>query len=444
MNKNNPIIETLDELSSSLEDTFIEHSLIRTAQKMVELGITRGLVKARNVATEPPIIIYQDPALIGGGGDLFSHSPAFGRALGETLERRLWFHSDVFYKYRGIRAPYHQLKNRALNIFSIAGFSEEQRKQYADLLFNDRTPFHWTLGHSLTQEKSLFCPTQLISAHYMNRRVSEPLLRWGITTGLATANTLDEAITKGALEVIERDAFMVAYLNRLSPPILDLPFLAKQDKRFDKIHEYSLRYKLNIRLLLLPTDFPVHVCCALITDTSNQGPRITIGASAHYNVKDAALKALTEAMSSRHRLRSDHYRDLGQQKLSPEKLDRDQRMVYWGQKSDTEDIKFFEKGKHVHIDLEKSKTQQNFQETLGAIVSQCKKKRYELMYVELTTASMKRKLGLNCAFVVMPELQPLHLNEQIPYLTGNRLRSVPLETGYQPAVTVNIEPHPFP
>ena len=43
------------------------------------------------------------------------------------------------------------------------------------------------------------------------------MLRWAVTTGLATGQSLEEAIAKGILEVVERDAFMISYLNRLSP-----------------------------------------------------------------------------------------------------------------------------------------------------------------------------------------------------------------------------------
>jgi len=418
------------------------------SEKTIQSNITKSThIFNENLSDEPSLYFYRGEN--GSGADFENPSVAFGRSVGENFERTLWFNSNRFYKNNTLVASYKNIKERAVNIFSLAGFTKEQQNSHQELQFNENTLFSWTLGKSLTKEKKVFCPLQLISARHISDDSSEPKLRWGVSTGLATSTILDEAVAKGALEIIERDAFMISYLNKLAVPHIDLTHWASFDTDFERIYDRITRYNLEIYLLQLPTDFPTHATLALVIDPTNKGPKITVGASAHPNFKKTALKALEEAVSSRYRLRKIISYETSNDPTPPT-LNREGRMVYWAKKNDTKDIDFFLKGKKIRLNekllLEENGQKDNIltEDTLPKILSHCKKQNYDLSYVELTTKQDVKKTSLHVANVIMPELQPMHLMESIPYLGGDRLHKIPKEFGYTASRNLNSEPHPFP
>jgi len=272
------------------------------------------------------------------------------------------------------------------------------------------------------------------------------MLRWSITTGLATGKYLEEAIIKGILEVIERDAFMISYLNKLSPPIIDLEYLSAQDEETARIIKNFKRYNLEIYALQLPTDFSdIYIVAAFIIDCTGLGPALSIGASADFNVKTAFLDALSESLSVRFSLK---FKDRFKNKIDLNKIGQEERIIYWAKQENLPKIDFFFKGERIKINLKQdfykiTDDKKYYKEKLKFLVNELRAKNYEACYVELTTPEIK-KLNLRSVFVVIPELQPLHLDESIPYFGGKRLKEVPLKLGYQPAEVLNQEPHPFP
>ena len=422
----------------------VAYEFINTAYKLQKLGVINNIIKIIGYPDEPLMYQYYASSVrkaTGWGVDFFSKEKALWKSLGEATERYLWYNSDRFFQNRKI-CSYRDLKGRALNIFSLAGFSEEQKNKHSILQFDENTVFGWIPARFLVSRKILFCPVQLVSAYYRDKN-TEPMLRWGVTTGLSTGQSLKEAIVKGALEVIERDAFMISYLNKLSPPIIDLEYLSDQDEEIAKIIKNFKRYNLEIYILQLPTDFPVYVNLAILIDRTGLGPAVSVGASANFDFKTALLTSLSESLVVRHSLKN-----IFKKKIDLKKIGREERVVYWAKPENLPKIEFFLKGEKIKIDLSQGfyktkNNKNNYKEKLRILNTELEKKNYKTCYVELTTKEIK-KIGLRCVQVVIPELQPLHLHESIPYFGGKRLKEVPLKFGYQPAKVLNQIPHPFP
>jgi len=424
--------------------------IINIASRLQSLGIIENITKKTKYADEPFAHIYHVSCpgkAYGAGITFFEAKKAIWKALGEAVERHLWYNSNDFYKKRLLKTSYKNIKNKKLNIFSLAGFSQEQKNKLSSLQFGENTILNWVPAFSLTLKKTIYCPIQLISAFYFNKeraQEKEPMLRWCITTGLATGRFLEEAIIKGILEIIERDAFMISYLNKLSPPIIDLEYLSAQDEDIANIIKNFKRYNLEIYTLQLPTDFSgVYIVAVFIIDRTDLGPALSVGASADFNLKTAFLNALSESLIVRYGLKNKFQNEINLQKIG-----REERLIYWAKPENLPKIDFFFKGEKIKVNLEQNfyKTTDDkkyYKEKLNFLVNELKAKNYEACYVELTTPEIK-KLNLRSVFVVIPELQPLHLDESIPYLGGKRLKEVPLKLGYQPAEILNQEPHPFP
>ncbi|MDP1629556.1 MAG: YcaO-like family protein [bacterium] len=420
------------------------YEIINIAYELQKSGIINSIKKRVNYPDEPRIYCYNAPSSgksYGSGVDFLSKEKALWKSLGEATERYLWFNSDWFFQGHKIRS-YKEMGRRALNIFSLAGFSEEQKNKYPILQYDENTVFGWIPARSLVSKKNFFCPIQLVSSYYFKQK-TEPMLRWCITTGLATGPSLEEAVVKGILEVVERDAFMISYLNKLSPPIIDLEHLSSQDEEIAKIIKNFKRYNLEVYVLHLPTDFPVYVNLAIIIDRTSLGPALSVGASADFDFKTAFLDALSESLIVRYSLKNKF-----KQEINLEKIGHEERIIYWGKIENLPKMEFFLKGESVIIDLSQNfyKVENNknyYKEKLKILSEEFEKKNYEACYAELTTKEIK-KLGFRCVQAVIPELQPLHLDEVIPYFGGKRLREIPLKFGYQPAEVLNQEPHPFP
>ena len=432
---------------------------INIADKLKKLEIIKNItIKYPQYYDEPFSYIYYVSCpnkAHGTGADFFDKEKTIWKSLAEAIERYLWYSSDNFYKNIIKKSSYKGIKNNVLNIFSLAGFSEEQKNKFPILQFNENTIFNWVPTYSLISKRKIFCPIQLVSALNFNQKVkrsknldkkTEPMLRWCVTTGLSTGRNLEEAIVKGILEVIERDAFMISYLNKLSPPLVDLEYLSAQDEEIAKIIKNFKRYNLEIYALQLPTDFPdIHIIAALIIDRTGLGPAFSVGASADFNLKTTLLDALSESLSIRFALK---FKDRFKNKIYLNKIGQEERIIYWAKPENLPKIEFFLKGEKIKIDLkqnfyEKTDDRKYYKEKLKILIKELKEKNYEACYVELTTKEIK-KLNLRSVFVVIPELQPLHLDESIPYFGGKRLKEVPLKLGYQPLEILNQEPHPFP
>jgi ribosomal protein S12 methylthiotransferase accessory factor len=447
------------DIPDHLQDTELEmFPAINAAYDLKHLGLIEVIKEIPKLTDEPFVHIVTSVRANAGGADFFSREKSYWKALGETVERHLWRNSDFFYRKTIAKKFYLEIKNEAVDIFKLAGFSNEQKKNIDILKFDEKTVFGWVPSRSITSEKKIWCPAQLVSSKYFRENVkkigddnnNEPMLRWSVTTGIATGQSLEEALAKGILEVVERDAFMISYLNKLSPPIVNLDNLAEQDSDLEKILKYFRRYNLEVYFIQLPTDFPAHVYFAIVIDRTGLGPALCAGASADFDLKTCLIDGLAETLNVRLNLKKSFREETG----PLEKLNRRGRLLWWAKEENTPKIDFFLRGVKIKLDLEKeisifdkhgekSSRRKYYAEKLDTLKKYLRDKKYEAVYVELTDPDI-RKIGFRSVQVVIPELQPMHLDESIPYFGGKRLKEIPQKFGYKPAEELNIVPHPFP
>lgn len=410
---------------------------------------------------EPPLMRYlmqikrteTERIPIGYGCHFFSRKKALWAAIGEAIERYAIFHFSPE-SHHIIQASYDELSKQkyALNIFSLAGFSLNQRAKghpRFDLAIKSDSRFKWVEGYSLTKKRRAWIPLQMITLSYTAlHKKEEPLLLTPISTGAAAHRTLDAAILNGLLEVIERDAFMITWVNNLSPDIIDLESIA--DEEIKTVLASVKRYHLEIYFLSLPSDIPVHIILAVTIDRTGGGAAVTVGASAHVDIKNAILGAAGEAISGRMwtRVSVDKKRKEGMPlELDISLLDQSGRLAWWYPHERIRDIMFLLNGKKKRID---QLPQYEYNEgdnthiVLDRLVGILKKKNLEVFYCETMNEEMKKLLNFYAVMVIVPGLQPMHLDESLPYFSGERLHAVPEKLGISPAHTPNPIPHPFP
>lgn len=451
------------EIPENLQNTDPEiYAAITLAHELKRLGIINEIKKIPKIPDEPffhGFIFARSSSAASVGADMLSDKKAIWKFLAEASERYLWKNSDAFYVGKIKKASSQELGNKAIDIFSLAGFSEEQKMRLKNLQFDKGTVFGWTKVRSIISGRNFFCPIQLLSAKYAQKKIrfsenspkEEPMLRWSVTTGLATGRSLDEAIAKGVMETIERDAFMINYLNKISAPIVNLSTLQKQDPDIAKIVKSFERYNLEIKIVKMATDMPIYAFLAAIIDRSGLGPALTIGTSADFDPKQCILDALSEALCGRVIAKNSS----SDNEPAPKKINREGRIRYWIRPENLPKIEFLFSGEEIdignkwnnnfykNIENDRRALEAFYKKRLNFLSSRLEKNGYEAYYSEITSREVK-KLGFRCVQLVIPKLQPMHLDESIPYLGGKRLKKVPEKLGYQPAETLFREPHPLP
>jgi len=386
----------------------------------------------------------------GTGKHLFEKAETVWPAVGEALER--WA-LDTFEPEKGdyIDSSYANLKDSKLDIFSIAGFTEEFRKRgHPDykLEVDKDTVFRWTKGFSLTQNKETHIPLQLVSFSHSRKLEngnSEPLLSPPMTTGAATGQTLEHALVNGILEVVERDAFMIYWLNKIPADIIDIASIP--DERFAKLGEILDRYNLEVYPLYLKTDAPVHVVLNVVIDRTGIGPAVIVGAHVGFDLVDVVHRAVSASLSARSPVRKmaeQNTDSLVDRSLS--EMDHSGRMLYWCQKKKIEDIGFFINGrKKQRKEFPSYNAPIDYKGQLEYLKTFFRDSGYEVAYKDLLNKKLQKELkNLRTVMVRIPEFQPLYLEEGLRCFGGKRLREIPEKLGIKPAEKVNKDPHPFP
>jgi ribosomal protein S12 methylthiotransferase accessory factor len=135
-------------------------------------------------------------------------------SIGEAVER----YSATFVPEGLTTASTGELGADAVPPESYALFHERQHVPgFPFTRFTQSTRLSFVEGFALDDGRPAFLPAQLVYLHYGR---SEPPIGYPTSNGLACGPTLAEAVLAALLEVVERDAMMLVWANRLSLPRL--------------------------------------------------------------------------------------------------------------------------------------------------------------------------------------------------------------------------------
>lgn len=151
----------------------------------------------------------------------------------------------------------------------------------------------WNKCYDLIDQKEYCVPSDAIYHPYKNNNLFK-----SNTNGLASGNTLKEAILHGIFEVIERDAWSIFELTKKNSKQIDLETI--DSELVKDILEKFQKENINIKLMDLTADINVPTIAASSDDTQLKDPGLlTLGVGTHLNPEIAILRALTEVAQSR-------------------------------------------------------------------------------------------------------------------------------------------------
>ena len=384
---------------------------------------------------------------VWGGGISFDKKKAQNKAIGESIERYCLEKCD---KRSIIYSSQKNLKCDFLDLNSITSITQEQKKdkKFSRFVFTKDSKFNWVVGKSLFGSKRVLIPAQLIYVPYLYKK-GEPILRLPISTGAALGTDIYSALARGIFEVIERDSFMIFYLNKLTAPEVDLEMSSLKLRR---IRQYFCRYRLDLRLFDITSDLKVPVFAAFLIDHTGVGPCVSVGLKSGFNKEEVVIGAIEEAQHTRGWMRDE--KSSVSKKMYQQILSRvrsistvRERGLFWFTGKYISKLDFWldstSRGK-VTIHKDASLISDGKVDFLK-VQKILQNKKLNTYYVDVVTHHVAM-LGLYVVKVIIPELQPLYLDEEFPYLGGKRLDEVPRKLGYMTqrrGLRLNDFPHPF-
>ena len=154
-------------------------------------------------------------------------------------------------------------------------------------------PIPWVAGYDIGAGEDILVPA---SAVFHPLPPGYPQLFRTSTNGLASGNTIEEAVFHALMEIIERDAWSLVEASRDTGPELreiDDPLAESLLSRFRAAG-------VDVTVKDITSDIGIPTIAAISDDTLLQDPALlTIGMGTHTSARIAVLRALTEVAQSR-------------------------------------------------------------------------------------------------------------------------------------------------
>lgn len=374
------------------------------------------------------------------GVSFFSQEEAILKALAEAIERYgnfAFFEKDVDFV-----GSYSEIKNGGIDPEKFIYFSDGQinKKDYQQFRINRESLFRWTEVASLFDQKKHLAPCQTI---YLSYRpiAKEPIIYPNISTGAAGHSTLNLAILGGIYEILERDAFMIYYLNKLKPKKYNLE--STKNDQIKKLLEIADRYHLEIFSIDIKTDLEIPAVASVVVDRSGLGKAISVGLKSSLDIESAIIGSINEAFHTRTWVRESYIKN--PVKITKTDLIKNSsiknRGLFWYNKEAISKIDFFIKDLEK-IDINLKDKGLSTKKQLIKIEAILKKKGYDVYYKDITPKYFE-KIPFKVVKVIIPGMHPMYLDEKYPLLAGKRLKNVPVVLGYKNSNKLNDCPHPF-
>lgn len=400
-------------------------------------------VGCRLAALEPLIGFSTD---FRAGGSAPGRDEALAAALGEVAERysASWIPDDL------LLARARELGDGAVDPERFVLFHP---RQYAGQAFpfkpfTEDTRVRWTRGIALSSNEPAYLPAQLVYLRWRSPdETSEEPIGYSTSNGTACGATFGEAVLRGLLELVERDAFMLTWYGRLSLPRLEWRSdreLAAFDERY--FRPAGIRYEA----IELSAFHSVPTVVGVVRGSPGDGAPVAVGAAAASRVEDAWKDALGEAFAVRAWARAMAHEAQAVEFASDfSDLDGfDDHILFYAREENARHADFLDAAEEERPVADVQPLEgTGVDDQIAGLCARLAAHGASAYAVEVTAPDIAAA-GLRVAKVVVPELQPLDVAYDGRFLGGPRLYRAAYELGLRSAPLtfdeLNPYPHPFP
>jgi ribosomal protein S12 methylthiotransferase accessory factor len=432
---------------------------IQPEQGQADVAVDRlcGMVRRIDVmpkdATEPerPFIVRAELAnahfragdrpFVSCSGKGWTQQEARDSALGEALER---YAAMTWQPGRRISSTYDDLQLPALHPRDLVLYADHQYGVVPYQPWRPETELEWVPANSLVTGEEVWIP--LLATHLGYLPSTAAALFPATSTGFAAWSDPDGATLRALLEVVERDAFAIAWSHRLPGrcvPATDVP-----DEQTRTIAASYARRGVEVVVHLLPTDTVAAVALAIMW--SDQAPAAVIGVGAALDPVAAARSAVLEAGQVRPILRSSlRHRAVRARMVelaaAPSKVASvdDHDLLYADPQAAATGLRFLhDAARQPWPDAAPLLAQGNLADLTRSLATVAP----DVLAVDITPPDVA-SLGVHVVRGVVPGFVPIWFGADRARLGGRRLLEMPGRIGLRPGPAhideLNLDPHPL-
>lgn len=246
----------------------------------------------------------------GAGADHHS-SEGGGRSYGDPARARLVAIAEAAERYSAYEPPTAEHRWAAASGLDgpVADVTRLPRCSATELAnpdcpivpFDPDAPIRWVQGLELVSSVRTWLPA-VMSTYRLHPAVPAERFWYQLSTGFAVHHDPTEALVRAVLEVVERDAIALTWLQRMPlPPLPDIPV----SPALEELLGASRRHFLRTLLFDATTDLGVPTVYCLQLSEHDRRVRHVVGCAAGRTLSAAAEKALAEALGVRGALYGD-------------------------------------------------------------------------------------------------------------------------------------------
>lgn len=328
-------------------------------------------------------LIENDFSVHGGKGK--SSLQAYTSAVGEAYER----YSSRLFDYDKSYIVLESYSKLNVNELVI----NPKKLILDDNYINEYTPdklFEWVKVTNLTKKQKYYIPANTIFFPY--DRSLDLMLHSQSTTGLSAETTLEKAVLKGLLEVIERDSYSIVHKAQLKVKKIKINTI--KDKEIASLVNDLSRLGFKIHLTLISqVEFTYVVHCTLEHSTK---PLFTHGSGASLEINIAISRAIHEAVQ----LRTSQV-----ELLEYPDLDDSSPRIAWANGKKKYFELFLESNAEeiVEVDTFPTKSKGNIVADIEYIISELENLDFEVFCANLT----RNDSPLKCVRIIIPGFQDI-------------------------------------
>jgi ribosomal protein S12 methylthiotransferase accessory factor len=377
-------------------------------------------------------------------GKGITRDEAIASAIGEATERYCAYHWDPARTYL---AKWADLKCRGISPESCVLFSERQYAtwDWPHPRWNPDQDVAWIDGVDLSDGSPVAMPASLVYLVFPPPR-PEDYFAPSTSNGLAAGPSHAGAILSALCEVMERDAMLITWMNRL--PAVEIKF-DDSPSISGRIYRHYAHFGVNLRAFLMPSDLPAATVMAISLEDDPARPANVVGLGCHPDPNIALLKALFEMCQARPSEGTRFQTKPPQGRLNKyeDVHTLDDHSAFMSQMERREEFSFLWQSEETrHVDELPNRSTGDAAQDVARCATELAAKGHRGAYAQLTTPDLA-EYDVHVVRVIVPGLQPVHFGHGQERLGGERLFTLPQQLGFgnnrRSEADLNPCPHPL-
>ncbi|HEY2913384.1 MAG TPA: YcaO-like family protein [Candidatus Angelobacter sp.] len=371
-------------------------------------------------------------------GSGLDHIEALLPALGEGVER---YSASVHTSQQFITATAADLGKQALDLESVPRCSaaELSHPKCHFIAPDKHAAIRWVQGISLLDGRPVYLPLVMVYLYPGSLSRSE-MFYYPISTGCAAHVSLERALLGAILEVVERDAISIIWLQKLALPRIEVDHLPSPLDKYWQLYQRSSS-EVEIFFFDGTSDFGIPTVYGVQVSRSNPKLTTLVNCSTAFSPADAIAKVIRDMAACRVHFRHDQ--------PVPESWDdfagTSQGGAYMARREQAHAFDFLLQSPLARpLSRMRCLASHGEKQDLQMVLEIFRNRGLDVYAVELSTDEALRS-GMRVVRVVIPGLQPVGFNYRARYLGHPRLYDAPAKMGHPvlPEAQLNHWPQPF-